>query len=68
MSLYKFHINGSKDAAELELSDDREAWREAVAATCELLKDNSNFGPEQEWLVEVRSEERLVFRLTVSGR
>ncbi len=69
MPLYRFHFNGlDSDAIELELADDNEAWTEAVTSMCELLKDDRSFAPGHDWHVEVRTQDTLVYKLTVSGR
>jgi hypothetical protein len=69
MPLYWFQFNASqRQSAALELESDEEAWREAVQTMCELLKHDKSFAPGQDWKVEVRDEEGLVYTLTVSGR
>ncbi len=69
MPLYRFHFNGlDDDAVELELADDREAWTEAVTSMCELLKFDRSFSAGQDWHVEVHCRDRLIYKLTVSGR
>jgi hypothetical protein len=69
MPRYVFSTPFSIAREEVELSDDQEAWAQAVTYMGELLKDIDGGLPERtEWKLSVREGGRAVAEIEVAAR